>query len=130
MIDMQDVRKKFNAHKGGAKKRGIEFKFTFNEWWDIWKPHWANRGRGKGQFVMCRTMDKGAYEVGNVRIDTPKGNGRTKSYVSFDKRWKVIKTAHAPVVAEESKDDIESDFEKDWVPRHLKGYSKADGWIT
>lgn len=120
----------FSQHKSGAKFRGIEFKFTFDEWWEIWKPHFHNRGVHKGQFVMCRTMDNGAYEVGNVRIDTPAGNARTRSYVAYDRRWAVVTESHKPVIAEEPKDDLESDFEKDWLPSHLKGYSKAEEWIT
>ncbi|WP_019567333.1 hypothetical protein [Agrobacterium sp. 10MFCol1.1] len=50
-------------------KRGIEFRLTLMEWWDIWEKsgHWADRGLGRG-WHMCRIGDQGCYEVGNVFI--------------------------------------------------------------
>lgn len=54
-----------------ARRRGIAFKLTLTEWWDIWTAsgHWSERGAGRG-YMMCRKGDVGAYEVGNVFIDT------------------------------------------------------------
>lgn len=63
---------RYNGHKSNAKRRGVDFRFTFEEWWEIWKPHWKERGLGG--LVMCRHNDQGAYEVGNVRIDTCSNN--------------------------------------------------------
>lgn len=65
---------KYKAHKQGAEQRGIEFKLTFEEWWSLWKPHWQENLQGK--VCMCRNGDEGAYEVGNVRIDTWQNNIR------------------------------------------------------
>lgn len=65
---------RYAQHKKHAKERGIEFEFTFDEWWAIWEPHWEKRGTHKDQLGMCRTHDKGPYRVDNVRLDTPKGN--------------------------------------------------------
>lgn len=50
-------------------RRGIEFRLTLMEWWDIWDKsgHWADRGNGRG-WHMCRVGDQGCYEVGNVFI--------------------------------------------------------------
>ena len=56
--------------------RNIGFELTFDEWWAIWEPHYANRGVESGNAVMCRTGDSGPYAVGNVRIDTHSGNTR------------------------------------------------------
>lgn len=60
----------YTAHKGGAKYRSIPFLLTYAEWSDIWKASgkWLQRGWRRGQYVMARYGDKGAYEVGNVRI--------------------------------------------------------------
>lgn len=65
---------KYVQHKHRAKQSGVAFNLTFNQWWNIWKPHWDERGLGK--LVMCRLRDSGAYEVGNVRIDTQANNNR------------------------------------------------------
>lgn len=116
MYDMREVRRKFLNHRGQAKQRGIEFKMTFDEWWEIWRPHWHNRGNKVGQFGMCRTMDKGAYEVGNVRIDTPKGNARTRSLVAYDRTMQVRKQEY--VVHEIEEDEPEE--EDSWLPPELR----------
>ena len=73
-----DAQCKFRGHAKGAKKRGITFLFTFDEWMGIWwgSGHWFERGCKKGQFVMCRTGDVGPYAIGNVRIDTCGANAR------------------------------------------------------
>ncbi|MND81872.1 hypothetical protein D3C87_915700 [compost metagenome] len=50
-------------------RRGIQFRLTLMEWWDIWEKsgHWDDRGLGRG-WHMCRIGDQGCYEVGNVFI--------------------------------------------------------------
>ena len=47
---------------------------TFEEWCEIWEPHWEKRGPHRDGRVMCRTHDRGPYRANNVRIDTPKSN--------------------------------------------------------
>ncbi len=69
-----DPKYKFRKHKNLADFRGIPFTLTYEDWWKIWEPHWEDRGRGG--MVMCRTADKGGYELGNVRIDTHANNIR------------------------------------------------------
>jgi hypothetical protein len=66
----------FGRQRSDAKRRGIPFKLSFEEWWSIWKAsgHWHERGRSRGQFVMARNADQGAYEVGNVKIITCEEN--------------------------------------------------------
>ena len=123
MIDMRMVKKKFYSHKGGAKTRGIPFNLTFEQWWDIWRPHWHNRGSKRGQFVMCRTMDQGGYEVGNVRIDTVKGNGHTRALVNYDALLKEARLVN--IVEVEEPHDEQTEFEEDWLPKHLKGFRQS-----
>jgi hypothetical protein len=62
--------KAFREQKKLAELRGIDFKFEYWEWLQIWQDsgHLEERGRRKGQWVMSRYKDKGAYETGNVRI--------------------------------------------------------------
>jgi hypothetical protein len=53
-----------------ARKRGIEWLFTFDEWWAVWEASgkWKQRGTHKGQYGMSRFGDKGPYAATNVRI--------------------------------------------------------------
>ena len=74
----------FMRHQSGAASRGIGFKFSFDQWWAIWEPHWANRGKSSLQLCMCRKGDKGDYEAGNVRIATNKENCHERAL-----EWKV-----------------------------------------
>lgn len=71
-------RHKYACHKGKAKHRGIEFNLTFDEWWEIWQQSgkWEQRGCRKGCYVMSRYNDMGAYEIGNVFIQTHEENRR------------------------------------------------------
>ena len=63
---------KFWVQKACAKRRGIDFKLTFEEWFDIWKRsgHFAQRGCRIGEYQMARHNDAGPYAVGNVKIVT------------------------------------------------------------
>ena len=53
-----------------ADKRGIEWKLTFDEWFNWWQATgvYHLRGRGKGKYVMARYGDQGAYELGNIEV--------------------------------------------------------------
>lgn len=66
----------FKAHKRNSRTRGIEFKFKFKDWWDIWDKsgQWGNRGMKMGQYVMGRKDDKGPYSAENVIIQTCSSN--------------------------------------------------------
>ena len=75
---MKQAKTKYIVQKAGAKRRGVPFLLTFEEWWDIWQQSgkWEQRGRYRGQYVMSRYADKGSYEVGNVFIQTVEHNVR------------------------------------------------------
>ena len=68
------------AHRQSAKSRGIQFRFTLLQWHLWWRAELrslgpdARRGRRRGEYVMARLCDVGAYEPGNVRALTPAGN--------------------------------------------------------
>ena len=61
-----------------ARKRGIDFLLTFEEWFKVWDDsgHLHERGRLKHQYCMARVGDVGAYAVGNVKIITMGENGK------------------------------------------------------
>jgi len=67
---MKIAKQKYRDHRGNARKRGVEFKLTFDEWYQIWisSGFWELRGPNKGQYCMSRFGDKGAYESTNVFI--------------------------------------------------------------
>lgn len=64
--------------KNHAKKRGIEFKLTKQEWLDFWGEDLNKRGRGAGKLQMCRVGDKGCYEIGNIYKQTHEHNSKDK----------------------------------------------------
>lgn len=69
-------RGKYVSQKVCAHQRGVDFNLTFEEWWGIWtrSRRWNQRGCKKGQYVMARYADEGAYESGNVHIIRHEGN--------------------------------------------------------
>ena len=74
--ELADAMSKYKAHRKNAKAREVDFKISFDDWMDIWwkSGQWGTRGRG--QSVMMRFGDLGAYEVGNVRIGTQSQNAK------------------------------------------------------
>jgi hypothetical protein len=60
----------YKAQRYRASRRGVTFLLTFEEWTAIWleSGKWKQRGRRRGQYVMARFGDVGAYAVGNVCI--------------------------------------------------------------
>lgn len=69
-----DVELRYNEHKRNAKRRGIGFYYTLEEWWSEWKSNWNERGSGKK--MMCRYKDKGDYILGNCYIGTASNNAK------------------------------------------------------
>ena len=61
---------KFYLQRHRAVDRGIAWKLDFWEWLQIWQDsgHMHERGKRKGQYVMARNGDQGAYEANNVKI--------------------------------------------------------------
>lgn len=62
--------------KNNALSRGVPWNIKFFAWWEFWQKSgkWGKRGREIDQYVMCREKDKGAYELGNIYIDTFRNN--------------------------------------------------------
>lgn len=94
-----------------AKNRGIAWKLTLEEWWEIWKSSgkYEERGRNRGQYVMARVGDQGAYERGNVEIQTHSQNALTaQAHRIAEKRERGCVFLMYPA------------REKGWVARHRK----------
>lgn len=74
------VFKAWNAQRYSAIRRGIPFRFTLFQWDQWWRsvlrelgPD-ARRGRRKGNYMMARIGDRGAYEHDNVYAASATGN--------------------------------------------------------
>ncbi len=69
----------FAQQRRDARKRGIVFNFEFEQWENWWEinlgPNWFTlRGHRKGQYVMARLGDVGAYHPDNVKCITAEEN--------------------------------------------------------
>lgn len=62
------LRRDYHFQKGGAKKRGIDWQLTFEQWlnWWISTGHINEKGRQKGKFCMSRKGDIGPYSLENI----------------------------------------------------------------
>jgi hypothetical protein len=76
MATKDKFRQCYTRSKADAKRRGIDFLFTFEEWkqWWIDTGKWELRGKTRGSFQMCRFNDQGPYAVDNVYCDTVEAN--------------------------------------------------------
>lgn len=61
---------RFLEQRRTAKQRRISWELPYWEWLQIWQDsgHLADRGRHKGEWVMGRNGDRGAYRADNVKI--------------------------------------------------------------
>lgn len=78
-MDRSLPQSRFQQQKASAKTRGIPFLLSFEQWWELWEPHWHRRGQKSQDMCMCRKADQGAYEVGNVRIATNRENQQERA---------------------------------------------------
>jgi hypothetical protein len=62
----------FVVQRRTARDRGIEWRLSLLEWWEIWATSgkYEKRGRGGDRYVMARHGDSGPYSVGNVSIQS------------------------------------------------------------
>jgi hypothetical protein len=77
MVNLADHRAAFHAQRSNAKRRGIEFHLTFQEWGNFWGDDIARRGNGACDLQMQRACDTGPYALWNIRKGTPKQNAAT-----------------------------------------------------
>lgn len=88
-IGLEEQFFRFCQHRyNTAKRPGIEFRLSFEEWWAIWElsGRWSERGRGGEKYCMCRFGDVGHYSVGNVFIATNSENASNKGRSLFQPR--------------------------------------------
>lgn len=68
---------KYIQQRKNARRRGVEWQFSFADWWAVWQKSnkWHVRGRGAG-YCMSRHNDSGPYAVNNVSIVPTRENSR------------------------------------------------------
>ena len=64
------IERRFREQRKTAGQRGIPWHLPYWEWLQIWQEsgHLEERGKHKGEWVMARNGDTGAYEAGNIKI--------------------------------------------------------------
>jgi hypothetical protein len=70
-------RGKYTRHKANAKRRGVAFELTFEQWFKLWagSGHFDQRhNKSADGYVMARIADRGPYAVGNVIIKPHRAN--------------------------------------------------------
>ena len=77
---------KYVRHRNHAIERNVGFNLSYKEWLTIWEDSGMidSMGNKRGSYVMSRKGDVGAYEVGNVFIQSFSDNiaERNKTVVS------------------------------------------------
>jgi hypothetical protein len=66
------IKARYTQQLCAARKRKIEWLFTFETWWKMWDESgkWSQRGRKSNQYCMARKGDVGPYSPENVNIVT------------------------------------------------------------
>ena len=77
----RDYKQQYNQQKAGAKKRGIEWQLSFDEWLEFWGEDIDKRGRGHDQLCMQRFHDQGPYHPSNVKKGYAKQNMKTAGVI-------------------------------------------------
>lgn len=64
------LRRDWRNQKMDAKRRGVSFLLSYDDWLRIWREsgHLEERGCRCGEYVMARFNDTGPYSTTNVRI--------------------------------------------------------------
>ena len=71
-----DFKRRYHQQKDNARKRGIEWGFTFSEWRDWWltNDRCLRRGNSHRHLCMARKGDTGPYSPENVYLATKMEN--------------------------------------------------------
>lgn len=70
---MDPSKRKWYDQRQNARRRGIDWDLSFDQWLKIWMDsgHWHQRGiKSRDAYVMSRKGDQGPYSVANVVIKT------------------------------------------------------------
>jgi hypothetical protein len=68
------TKRKFFAQRSQARKRGVDWQLSFEQWFAWWGDDYARRGRGSDDLCMSRPGDTGPYALDNIVKKTNKEN--------------------------------------------------------
>lgn len=91
---MCKYRSAFYAQRSGAKRRGIGWELTFDQWLTWWGEDIHRRGNGHGDLQMQRIADAGPYALDNIRKGYPRDNGKTRARVWQNRRTELRRREH------------------------------------
>lgn len=77
-MDIDKAKRAFWQQRTNAKRRGIEWRLTLQQWLEFWGEDLDRRGRGRHELGMQRPCDSGPYAPDNIRKGTPADNARTR----------------------------------------------------
>lgn len=116
----------FHNQKSSAKRRGIGWELTFEQWVKWWGDDIDRRGGGHDSLQMQRIANSGPYSLDNIRKGFPMDNSRTWARVHANRRAQKAKDAHQQfldaLIAAQSKENREYD---DRVEDEIKGNGVA-----
>lgn len=78
-IEIKLAKRKWWDQRQSARRRGIEFDFSFESWLQFWldSGHWYQRGiKSADSYVMSRFNDTGPYRLDNVVIKSNRDNAQ------------------------------------------------------
>lgn len=84
----------FHSQKAGAKRRGVAWELTFDQWLAWWGTDIELRGTGHGNLQMQRYGDTGPYALGNIKKGRPVENSATWQRVLNNKKAGKAKREH------------------------------------
>lgn len=129
---IKKAKQQYWNHQQRAKRKGISFQLTFDQWLKIWldSGHYYNKGTKRGQYVMSRYNDVGPYSVDNVKIQTVGENTKeafTTNNSDFIKpRYGIENHFYGRKHTEETKQKIKlARAKQSWTPESRKKVSET-----
>jgi hypothetical protein len=118
---MDDKLKKYKTafikQRNNARRRGVEWQLTFDEWVAWWGDDIELRGTGRDNLQMQRYGDKGPYALGNIKKGVPAQNSATVSKCAANRRAEKARREHQAyldaLMWAKSKDNHEPDHYED-----------------
>lgn len=85
-------KKAYLDQKCQAEARDIEWALTYEEWLEMWlvSGHYNNRGKGRGNYQLCRFYDEGAYSTTNCYIGTVEENQKERHKIPDGETGEII----------------------------------------
>ena len=108
----------YTWQKAAAKRRGIEWHFTFDSWRAWWGDDLSHRGVHGDQLSMQRKLDRGPYASWNVTKGTNADNQRTRWNVHWNAEQERLKREREIALNHAAPTD-----EDDRPPENELGYS-------